>query len=64
MTEWRDRRSPDLCVGREHCRPRKWLARLFGRRAVRWSIKNEDIKEQLADFKKAELWADTLLDEH
>lgn len=61
MKERGDRQSPDLCA--ERCTPR-WLASLFGRRAVRWSIKNEDIKEQLADFKKAELWADTLLDEH
>lgn len=61
MTKLRKRQSPDLCV--ERCTPR-WLASLFGRQAVRWSIKNEDIKEQLADFKKAELWADTLLDEH
>lgn len=61
MTKLRKRQSPDLCV--ERCTPR-WLASLFGRQAVRWSIKNEDIKEQLADFKKAELWADTLLDEY
>ena len=45
MKEWGDR----LYAERKHC-PRKWLARLFGCRAVRQSmIKNENTEDPIRE---------------
>ena len=53
MKERGDRQSPDLCAGREHCRPRKWLARLVDRRANRAArlnmIENENTEDPVRE---------------
>lgn len=53
MKERGDRQSPDLCAGREYCRPRKWLARLVGRRANRAArlnmIENENTEDPVRE---------------